>query len=141
MDAYVDKARRETRFTTTLAGTLALIALLLACTGVYGVTSYSVLQRTNELGTRIALGAQPKDIFGMVLREGMLPVSSGLILGLLLSFGLTPLMSGLLFGVRASDPATLIATSIFLAAVGFLACYLPARRAMRVDPLVALRYE
>jgi len=115
--------------------------LLLACTGVYGVTSYSVLQRTNELGTRIALGAQPKDIFGMVLREGMLPVSSGLILGLLLSFGLTPLMSGLLFGVRASDPATLIATSIFLAAVGFLACYLPARRAMRVDPLVALRYE
>jgi predicted permease len=141
MEAYVDKARRETLFTTTLAGALALIAMLLACTGVYGVTSYSVLQRTNELGTRIALGAQPRDILGMVLREGMLPVSSGLILGLLLSFGLTPLMSGLLFGVHSGDPATLIATGGFLAAVGFLACYLPARRAMRVDPLIALRYE
>jgi putative ABC transport system permease protein len=141
MDAYVAKARRETRFTTTLAGGLALIALLLACTGIYGVTSYSVLQRTSELGTRIALGAQPVDIFGLVLREGMLPVSSGLIVGLALSFGLTPLLSGLLFGVHATDGVTLVATSMSLGGVGMLACYLPARRAMRVDPLVALRYE
>ena len=141
MTAYVEKARLQTRFTTMLSGALALIALLLACTGIYGVTSYSVLQRTNELGTRIALGAQASQIFGMVLKEGMLPVSVGLILGLLLSFGLTPMLSGLLYGVHATDPITLAMTCVFLGGVGLLACYLPARRAVRVDPLVALRYE
>jgi putative ABC transport system permease protein len=141
MNAYVEKARRETRFTTALSGVLALIALLLACTGIYGVTSYSVQRRTNELGTRMALGAQRSDIFAMVLREGMLPVVVGLTLGLALSFVLTPLMAGLLFGVRASDPVTLAGSGAFLGGVALLACYLPARRAVRVDPLVALRYE
>jgi putative ABC transport system permease protein len=141
MQAYVEKARRETRFTTMLAGVLALIALLLACTGIYGVASYSVLQRTNELGIRIALGAQPPNIFGMILRQGMFPVATGVVLGLVLSFVLTPLISGLLFGVHASDPLTLFASCAFLGGVGLLACYVPARRAVRVDPLVALRYE
>jgi predicted permease len=141
MQNYVANARRGTRFTATLAAGLALIALLLASTGIYGVTSYAVLQRTGELGTRIALGALPRDILRMVLREGMLPVAVGLLAGLALSFGLTPLLSRLLFGVRATDAFTLAAAALFLAAIAALACYLPARRAMQVDPLIALRYE
>ena len=141
MDAYVAKARRATRFTATLAAAMAGIALLLACTGIYGVSSYSVLRRTKEMGVRAALGAQRSEIFGLVVREGMVPVVSGLLAGLLLSFAITPLISGLLFGVQATDPRTLAATCVFLGGVGFLACFLPARRAVRVDPLVALRYE
>jgi predicted permease len=141
MESYVEKARRETRFTAMLAGVLALIALLLASTGIYGVTSYSVVQRTNEIGVRMALGAGPPNILRMVMRQGMFPVATGLFLGMVLSFVLTPLISGLLFSVHASDPVTLVASCAFFGGVGLLACYLPARRAVKVDPLVALRYE
>jgi predicted permease len=141
MEAYVEKARRETRFTAMLAGVLATIALVLAGTGIYGVAWYSVLQRTKEIGVRIALGAQPRDIFGMVMRQGMLPVVSGLFLGLILSWSLTPLLAGLLFRVHPTDPMTWFASGAFLGGLGCLACYLPARRAVRVDPLVTIRYE
>jgi predicted permease len=141
MEGYVAKARRETRFTTMLAGVMAGIALLLACTGIYGVTSYSVLQRTMEIGVRMALGAQPGDVFRVIIRESMVPVVSGVLVGLTLSLLMTPLISSLLFGVRPTDLTTFAATTIFLSGVGLLACFLPARRAMRVDPIIALRYE
>jgi putative ABC transport system permease protein len=141
METYVAKARRETRFTATLAGVMAGIALLLACTGIYGVTSRAVFQRTTEMGVRMALGAQSRDVLRIVVRQSMTPVILGVFLGLALSFLLTPLISGLLFGVQPTDLATLVASSVFLSGVGLLACYLPARRATRVDPIVALRYE
>jgi ABC-type antimicrobial peptide transport system permease subunit len=141
MTEYVESARRQTRFVTLLAGVMAGIALLLACAGIYGVTSYSVLQRTKEIGVRIAMGAKPATIFRMVIRQGMFPVAAGLVIGLALSLVLTPLISTLLFGVRPADPVTLFASCIFISGFGLAACLIPARRAVRVDPIVALRYE
>jgi len=138
---YVDKARAQTRFVTVLAGALAAVALLLASIGIYGVTSYSVAQRTSEIALRMALGARLADIRALVLRQSVLPVVVGVLAGLLLAAVLTPLLSGLLYGVRPGDPLTFAAISVFLAAVGVLASYIPARRAMRVDLLSALRYE
>jgi predicted permease len=138
---YVEMARAQTRFVTVLAEALAALALFLACIGIYGVTSYSVAQRTSEIAIRLALGAHSTDIRGLVLRQGVLPVALGVVAGLLLAAAVAPLLSGLLFGVRPSDPLTYAAISLVLAAVGVLACYIPARRAMRVDPMVALKYE
>jgi ABC-type antimicrobial peptide transport system permease subunit len=138
---YVEKARAQTRFVTVLAEALAALALFLACIGIYGVTSYSVAQRTSEIAIRLALGAHSSDIRGLVLRQGVMPVALGVVAGLLLAAAVAPLLSGLLFGVRPSDPLTYAAISLVLAAVGVLACYIPARRAMRVDPMVALKYE
>ena len=141
MRDYVEKARRPARFTSTLAGIMAAIAVLLACTGIYGVASYSVLQRTSEIGVRLALGARPGEIFAMIMRQNMLAVITGVLAGLGLSLALTPLLSRLLFGVRPSDPVTITAAGVLLFSVGALACYLPARRATRLDPIAALRYE
>jgi putative ABC transport system permease protein len=141
MNAYVEKARRSARFTSTLAGIMAAIAVLLACTGIYSVASYSVLQRTGEIGVRMALGAKPAEIFAMIMRQSILPVLAGMCAGLALSLGLTPLLSHLLFGVRPSDPLTIAAAGILLFGIGMLACYLPARRATQLDPIAALRYE
>jgi predicted permease len=138
---YVEMARAQTRFVTVLAEALAALALFLACIGIYGVTSYSVAQRTTEIAIRLALGAHSTDIRGLVLRQGVLPVALGVVAGLLLAAAVAPLLSGLLFGVRPSDPLTYAAISLVLAAVGVLACYIPARRAMCVDPMVALKYE
>jgi putative ABC transport system permease protein len=141
LDAYVAKARRETRFITVLAGVMAGLALLLACTGIYGVTSYSVCQRTSEIGVRTALGAQTRDVLGIIVRQNMTPIIAGVFVGLGLALLLTPLISKLLFGVGPADLATFLSSAAVLAGVGLLACYLPARRAMKIDPLVALRYE
>ena len=141
MTEYVESARRQTRFVTMLSGVMAGIALLLACTGIYGVTSYSVLQRTNEIGVRMAFGAKPASIFRMVIRQGMSAVVAGLVIGLILSLVLTPLISSLLFGVRPSDPVTLFVSGFFISGFALVACFIPARRAVRVDPVVALRYE
>jgi putative ABC transport system permease protein len=141
LDDYVEKARRPARFTSTLAGIMAVIAVFLACTGIYGVASYSVLHRTSEIGVRMALGARRSEIFAMILRRSMLPVAGGVLAGLALSLFLTPLLSRLLFGVRPADAATIAATGALLFGVGMFACYLPARRATRLDPVVALRYE
>jgi len=141
MRDYVEKARRPARFTSTLAGIMAAIAVLLACTGIYGVASYSVLQRTSEIGVRMALGARPGEILAMIMRQNILAVITGVLAGLGLSLALTPLLSRLLFGVRPSDPVTITAAGVLLFSVGALACYLPARRATRLDPIAALRYE
>jgi len=141
MNEYVEKARRSARFTSTLAGIMAVIAVLLACTGIYGVASYSVLQRTGEIGVRMALGARPGEIFALIMRQSMLPVMIGVCVGLGLSLALTPLLSQLLVGVRAGDPLTIAAAGMLLFSVGGLACYVPARRATRLDPIAALRYE
>ncbi|HEV7844433.1 MAG TPA: FtsX-like permease family protein, partial [Pyrinomonadaceae bacterium] len=129
------------RLSVMLLGLFAALAFLLACVGIYGVISYSVTQRTHEIGVRIALGASGADILRLVVGQGMRMVAVGLILGLIASFALTRVMSSLLFSVSATDPATFIVVSLLLAAVAFFASFIPARRATRVDPMVALRYE
>jgi putative ABC transport system permease protein len=141
MTNYVESARRQTRFVTLLAVVMGIIALLLACTGIYAVTTYSVVQRTNELGIRTALGAQSRQLFTLVLSQSMLPVALGISMGSLLSLLLTPLLSTLLFGVHPADAPTYIAVAFLLSASALIASLLPARRTMRVDPTVALRYE
>lgn len=141
MERYVDNARAQTRFVTVLAGALAALALLLACIGVYGVTSYSVAQRTKEIAIRMAVGADAGEVRGLVLRQSGIPVAAGVLAGLLAAAALTPLLSGLLFGVRPGDPLTFVAIPIVLGAVGAAACYIPAARATRVDPVIALRCE
>jgi putative ABC transport system permease protein len=118
-----------------------VIALLLASIGIYGVTAYSVTQRTQEIGLRMALGAQTKDVLSLILRNGMVLSLSGVAVGLLGAFALSRLIGKLLFGVKPTDAWTYIAVSTVLVVVTLIACYLPARRATKVDPLVALRHE
>jgi putative ABC transport system permease protein len=141
LSEFVVQARSQAAFVALLAGALASIALFLACVGIYGVTSQSVSQKTREIGIRMAVGAGWDDILGLVLRQGMVPVIQGLAAGLALSFALAPLLSSLLFGVKPGDPATFGVILALLFGSGVLACYFPARRATRLDPLKALRYE
>ncbi len=129
------------RFTTTLMSGFAALAALLGAIGIYGVMSYTVAERTREIGVRMALGAQTGNVMRMVLKRGLAMAVAGVTIGLAASFALTRAMSGLLFGMEATDPATLIATTLLLLAVATISCLLPARRATKIDPLLALKHE
>jgi putative ABC transport system permease protein len=141
LDRMLANSIRQQRFTSIVLSVFAGVALLLAAAGLYGVISYSVAQRTHELGIRVALGAQVKDVMQLVLRQGMTYVIAGEVIGIMGAFALTRLLGGLLFGVTPTDAVTFIAVTAVLTVVALLACYIPARRATKVDPLVALRYE
>ncbi len=141
MDQLMSASVAQPRFYTLLLGVFAVIALVLASVGIYGVMSYSVAQRTHEIGVRVALGAQSGDVLRLVLKQGMKLTFAGIAIGLISAALLTRVMSSLLYGVSATDPSIFILISLLLMTVALLACYIPARRAMRVDPMIALRYE
>jgi putative ABC transport system permease protein len=131
----------QRRFSLLLFGVFGAAALLLAAVGLYGVVAYSVAQRTHEIGVRTALGARGGDVTAMVVKQGASLAAIGLVAGLAASLLMTRLLSGLLFGVPTSDPAAYLAVALLLVAVSLIASYLPARRAARVDPMIALRAE
>jgi predicted lysophospholipase L1 biosynthesis ABC-type transport system permease subunit len=141
MEQVITDSLMERRFTMMLLIIFASTALVLAAVGIYGVMSYAVSRRTHELGVRIALGAPHREILQLIVRDGMALAVAGMAVGLAAAFGLTRFMASLLYGVRPADPATLAAVSLLLGGIALLACYIPAWRATRVDPLVALRYE
>jgi len=141
MDQVISESLAGQRFAMILLGVFASIALLLASIGIYGVMSYVAGQRTHEIGVRIALGAQPGDILRLVLREAGRMIAAGVPIGLIAAGALTTLIKSMLFGVNATDPLTFTAVGVLLCLVALAACYVPARRAMRVDPIVALRHE
>jgi predicted permease len=129
------------RLNLLLFGLFAALALMLASVGIYGVTAYTISQRTREIGIRIALGASRVEVVRLVLRQGARLAAVGVLLGLIGAFGLTRLMTSMIYGVSSADPLTFFAVALLLAFVALAACYIPARRAMRVDPIIALRYE
>ncbi len=141
MDQEMASSVAAPKFNTFVLGLFAFLALFLAAIGIYGVLAYAVAQQSHEIGIRMALGAQRRDVMRLVLARGARLALAGTAIGLLAAFGLTRLMSSLLYGISASDPLTFAAVAIVLVAVALLACYIPAHRAMRVDPMVALRYE
>lgn len=141
MDTVLAASIAERRSNMLLLGAFAVIALILTGVGIYGVISYSVAQRTQEIGVRIALGAQSRDVMTLVMKNGMSLVLMGIVIGLAGSFALTRWMASLLFEISATDSLTFMLTALLLTAIALLACWIPARRATKVDPLIALKYE
>jgi putative ABC transport system permease protein len=141
MENIVSESVTQPRFNLTLLGIFGGIALILSAAGIYGVTSYTVTQRTHEIGIRMAVGAKEQDVLRLMMRQGIKPAVIGLAVGLAAAIGLTRLMKSLLFGVSPTDPLTFGALALVLLIVSLLACYVPARRATKVDPMIALRYE
>jgi len=141
LDQVFAAAISQERFQALMLGLFAALALVLACVGLYGVIAYSVVQRTHEIGVRMALGAQPVDVLRLVIRQGMLLTVAGLAIGIAAGTFVTRVLTDMLFGVTPRDPLTFVGVPVLLLLVAFLACYIPARRATKVDPLEALRYE
>lgn len=141
LDQIVDETFSARRFNLALLLAFAGVAVVLAGIGVYGVTAYAVGQRTHELGIRLALGAEPKDLVKLIVGNGLILISIGLTCGIVGGVMLTRLLSTLLFDLSPTDPPTFLAVSAVMSGLALLACYLPARRVMRIDPVVALRQE
>ena len=141
MQAHVDNALAPTRFVMALVAVFAMLSLVLAASGLYGLLAFAVHQRTRELGVRLALGATERQIVGLVVRGGMLLVFVGLAVGIPASLLTSRALTQLLYAVSPTDPLTLLAVGVTLTAVAALACYIPARRASRIDPMTALRVE
>ena len=141
LDQIKTESMATNRLNSLMLGGFAGVALLLSAIGIYGVISYSVVQRTHEIGIRAALGASTGNVLGLILKAGMLMAAAGLVIGFLGALALTRLITTLLFGVSARDPITIAGVGAILATVALFACYVPARRAAKVDPMICLRYE
>jgi ABC-type antimicrobial peptide transport system permease subunit len=137
----IDRTIFQERLVAWLSGAFALLALVVACIGLYGLLAHEVARRTYEVGVRMALGASPVEVLGLVLRRGIRLVALGVVIGIGAALGLARYLQSLLYGVRPIDPLAYATVTILLLIVSFGACYLPARRATKVDPMVALRYE